>query len=319
MFSVTQSDQVLSIQTVKFSKIHQNQIVSYEERNKACQRCILCRSLSFCPQCSKCPQCCKQSHSGRSLTEVWASFGKLHAPLQNETPSCKVTSGSEWLCKPGQEPVSKRGINHSDTKVSSRESGCPLITSLLQPVVLSTQTKSKVETDFGSKPIKSVSLPGNFQNGNTQNNQTVPTTRGVGDLTGLQRCLLPYPHSTKVEKVFEVLPKQSNFPVHCPPFRVGHSSPIVYKGGRGGKTHSTSQGYPDPPVPRRLVTESPLPTTYPDPLGPLPTIRVGSTHEEIRIDTTAGLRFHRLPVRSGDRSGPTHSGQVGNPSREVKN
>ena len=97
---------------------------SYEERNKACQRCILSRSLSFCPQCSKCPQCCKQSHSGRSLTEVLASLGKLgfksqgnldferglHASLQNEPPSHKVTSGSEWLCKPGQEPVSKRPL-----------------------------------------------------------------------------------------------------------------------------------------------------------------------------------------------------------------
>ena len=61
--------------------------------------------------------------------------------------------------------VARRGINCSDTKVGSRKSGCPLITSLLQPVVLSTETKSKVETDFGSKPIKSVSLPGNFQNG----------------------------------------------------------------------------------------------------------------------------------------------------------
>ena len=229
------------------------------------------------------------------------------------TPSHKVISGSEWLCKPGQEPVSKRGINRSDAKVGSRKSGGPVITSLLQPVVLSTQTKSKVETVFGSKPIKSVSLPRNFQNGNPRNNQIVPTTRGVGDLA--QRCLLPYPHSTEVEKVSQVLPKWSNLPIHCPPFRVGHSSSGVYKGGQGGKTHSISQGYPDPPVPRRLVTESPLPgnlpTTYPDPFGTLPTVRVGSKHEEIGIDTTAGLQFRRLLVRPVDRSGPTHSGPVG--------
>ena len=130
----------------------------------------------------------------------------------------------------------------------------------------------------------------------------------MGDLAGLQRCLLPYPHSTEFEKVSEVLPKQ-----------VGHS---FYKGGQGGKTHSTSQGYPDAPVPRQLVTESPLPgnlpTIYPDPLGPLPTVRVGSKHKKIGIDSTAGLQFCRLLVRSVDRSGPTHSGPVGNPSREVK-
>ena len=45
----------------------------------------------------------------------------------------------------------------------------------------------------------------------------------------------------------------------------------VYKGGQGSETDGTNKGYPNPPVPRRLVAESPvlgnLPTTYPDPLG----------------------------------------------------
>ena len=61
-----------------------------------------------------------------------------------------------------------------------------------------------------------------------------------------------------------------------------------------------------------------LPTTYPDPFGPLPAVRVGGKHEKIRASTATGLQFRRLPVRPGNRSGSTHSGPVDNPPREVE-
>ena len=61
-----------------------------------------------------------------------------------------------------------------------------------------------------------------------------------------------------------------------------------------------------------------LPTTYPDPLGPMPAVRVGCKHEKVRTYPTTGLQFRRLPVRPGDRSGSTHSGPVDNPPREVE-
>ena len=61
-----------------------------------------------------------------------------------------------------------------------------------------------------------------------------------------------------------------------------------------------------PPVPRRLVVESlvpgNLPTTYPDPLGSLPRVGLGSEHEEIGTDSSTGFQFRRLPVQAGDRS-----------------
>ena len=110
------------------------------------------------------------------------------------------------------------------------------------------------------------------------------------------------------------LPKRADLSVHCPPVWVGHSSTRVHKSGQRSETHSTGWGHPDPPVHRRLVTESPvpgnLPTTFPDPLGPLLRVRVGSKHEEIRVDTTTGLQFRRLPVRPSDRSSIAHSGKM---------
>ena len=68
---------------------------------------------------------------------------------------------------------------------------------------------------------------------------------------------------------YQVFPVQSNFPIYSSSFLSGRSSPRVYQGGKGSETYGSGKGYPDPPVPRRLVAESPvpgnLPTTYPDP------------------------------------------------------
>ena len=135
----------------------------------------------------------------------------------------------------------------------------------------------------------------------------------MGNLAGLQRRVLPHRNSTKVKEIPAIFPKRTDLPVHYPSVWFGHSPPRVYKGGQRSETqaHSTSKGYSDPSVPRRLITESPvpgnLPTTYPDPLGPLPRVRVGGKHEEVRIDSPAGLQFHRLLVRPIDRSGGLHS------------
>ena len=84
----------------------------------------------------------------------------------------------------------------------------------------------------------------------------------------------------------------------------------------------TDTGYPDPPVPRRLVTVSPvpgnLPTTYPDTLGPLPRLWLGSKPEEVRTGFPAGFQFRRLPVRPSNGSGFAHSGKVVCPATEIK-
>ena len=71
-----------------------------------------------------------------------------------------------------------------------------------------------------------------------------------------------------------------------------------------------------------LVTESPfpgdLPTTYPDPLGPVPTVGLGSKYDKIGIRPQTGLQFCRLPVQPDHRSSSTHSRPVGSTSGETK-
>ena len=306
------------------------------EQNKVCQKCFLCRSLCFCPYCSQCPQCCLRTQCRGQTSGILASLANhgfkspgslypkkgLHFALQTKTGSNQVPSGSKWLCKPIQKHASQRGSCKSHAKVGSRKGSGQVVPGLLQPPVPGSQTKRQMETNLRLKSVESLSQYRHIQDGNPGNNPLILEDRGVGHFAGLQRCLLPHPHSSKIKKVSQVLPVSSNFPVHSPAIRTGHSSPGVYQGGQRSETHGSSEGYQDPPVPRRLVTESPfpgnLPTTYPDPLGPMSAVRLGSKYDQIRVSSQTGLQFCRLPVRPDHRPGSTHSGPVGNPSGEIE-
>ena len=207
-------------------------------------------------------------------------------------------------------------------KVGSRKGSCQIVPSLLQLTLSADQTEQKMEANLGSKPVKSRPAKHIFQDGNSGNNPVILTETGMGNLARFQRCVFPHSNQPKVKKVSKILPEQSHFPIHSSALWSGHCSPRVYKGGQRSETYGSSKGYPNPPVPRRLVIESPvpgnLPTTYPDPFGPLSTVRLGSKHEEIRARTSANLQFRRLLIRSASRSSTTHSGPVDSSPGKVK-
>ena len=219
-------------------------------------------------------------------------------------------------------PSKNMHLKESHAKVGSRKGSGQVVPGLLQPPVPGSQTKRQMETNLRLKSFESLSQYRHIQDGNSGNNPLILEDGGVGHFAGLQRRLLPHPHSPKIKKVSQVLPVSSNFPVHSPAIRTGHSSPGVYQGGQRSETHGSSEGYQDPPVPRRLVTESPfpgnLPTTYPDPLGPMSAVMLGSKYDQIRVSSQTGLQFCRLPVRPDHRPDSTHSGPVGNPSGEIE-
>ena len=137
----------------------------------------------------------------------------------------------------------------------------------------------------------------------------------MGNVTGFQRSLLSYPHPSQVQKIPQVLFEQQGVSVHSPSLRTGHGSVGIYQGGQRGEIDGSDKGYKNPPVPRRLVAQSPvpgnLPTTYPDPLGPVPRTRVGSQHEEVRAGSSTNFQFRRLPVRSPNWTGVTHCRALG--------
>ena len=110
----------------------------------------------------------------------------------------------------------------------------------------------------------------------------------------------------------------SDIPVQSPTLWSVHSTLGVYCDSKGGETDGQSQGYKDPPVPRRLVGESHIPpglsSTYSESGENMSKIRLAGEFGKVRAGSKADLRFCRLPVRPPGRSGPTDPRQVAKPS-----
>ena len=291
--------------------------------------------MSFCPICSKCPQCCPKFGCRGQTAKVLASLAQsgceskggldftrgIHATLQNQTTSDPIPGDQEWLCSPRQKQSLVSVGNRPHKQVGSRKGGHQILPGLLQPPFSGTKTESEMETYLGPQPSQSLFETRHLQNGNSGNNKVVSPKRGVGNVAGLQRRLFSHPHQSEITKVSQVFSGKESLSIHSPSFRARHSSTGIHQGGQGGETDGSGTGYPDPPVPRRLVSQSPgpgnLPVTYPDPLGPVPRIRVGGKHGEIGTYTSTGFQFRRLPVRPAVRTSAAHSGQMDHSSAET--
>ena len=177
-----------------------------------------------------------------------------------------------------------------------------------------------METYTRSEQTQSFPQDGEVQNGNTVNHQNFPPTRGVGDLNRFQGRLLPYTNTGTFQEISEISCRRSDIPVQSPALWSVHSTHGVHCSSKGGEIDGHTQGYKNPPVPRRLIGEGHIPPG----LSPahsissesMPRTRLAGECREIRTGTQTSLRFCRLPVRSQVRSDPTDTGPVAEPSRE---
>ena len=80
----------------------------------------------------------------------------------------------------------------------------------------------------------------------------------MGYFAGFQRRVFPCSHTSQIKEIPQIFPGQRDLSVHCPSFRPGHSSIGVYQSSQGSETHGTNKGYQNPPVPRQLVSQSPV-------------------------------------------------------------
>ena len=146
------------------------------------------------------------------------------------------------------------------------------------------------------------------------NHQTLPSAGRVGHFAGFQRRVLSHPNKPQVAEISPIPHKRSDFSIHSPSLWPVDGSVGVHQRGQADGTVS---GYSNPPVPRRLVTESPLPgnvpTTYPDPFGPMSLSRLGSQHGKIRAGSPTILRLRQISFRPISRPSQTHTGQVDGP------
>ena len=183
------------------------------------------------------------------------------------------------------------------------------ISGLLQPTFLGSKTTQPLETYSRSEQTK---LFGDHQD--------PPPTRGVGYLNRFQGSLLPYTYTGTIQEIPEISHPRSGIPDQGPAIRFVHSTHGVHCDTKGGETDGYTQGFKNPPVPRRLVGESQIPPglspTYTGTSKNVSAPGLAGELREIGAGAQTRLRFCRLPVRPQVWSGPTDSGLVAEPSRE---
>ena len=301
---------------------------------KICQRCFFCHSVVLCPTCGQCPSCCTNSICGVPTSKLLANLAGngcrsensskpergLHPSLSDPAKPYKVSHCHKLLCQSPQEQLPVGGITSAYRQKRNRTGPQSNISRVFQPAVFSTQTQQQMETYTGPEQAESFPQGGEIQNGDTGNYQDIPPARGVGNLSRLQGCLLPHTDTGTIQEISEISCPGSDLPIQGTALWSVHSAHGVHYISQGGETDGHTQGYKDPPIPRRLVSESQLPLN----LSPAYTNSgqnvsgsgLAGEHRKIRTGTQTSLQLCRLPVRPQVRPGQTDTGPVAKPSGE---
>ena len=193
----------------------------------------------------------------------------------------------------------------------SRTGNKPKLTRILQTAIFGTQTQQPVETYLGPEQLEHLPKHRVVQNGDPRDNKNLPTGRGVGHIHRLQRHILPYTNSQSVQRVHAFSHPRSVLPVQSPTLWPVHSTHGVHSGGQRGQTDGFTEGYKNPPVPRRLVGESHIPPNlspaYTDLGSCLSRTRLAGEQGEVRTGSKTGFQLRRLPVRSERGQSQTHT------------
>ena len=165
-----------------------------------------------------------------------------------------------------------------------------------------------------SEQTKSFPQGGKIQNGDTRNHQDIPQARRVGYLNRFQGCLLALTNTGTIQEISEISCTGLDIPVQGSAIRFVHSTHGVHCGSKGCEIDGHTQGYKNPPVPRRPVGEGQIPPG----LSPansrssedMPRTRLAGEFGKVRTGAQADLRFCRLPVQPQGWLSPTNTGPV---------
>ena len=160
------------------------------------------------------------------------------------------------------------------------------------------------------RPVLDPSTLNTFLNTESFKMET-PETRGVGHIHRLQGRILPHTYSQLVQEVHAFSPPGSVLPVQSPTLWPVHSTHGVRIGGQRGQTDGFTEGYKNPPVPRRLIGESHVPPNlspaYTDLGSSLSRTRLAGEQGEVRTGAKTGFQLRRLPVLLERGQSQTHT------------
>ena len=152
-----------------------------------------------------------------------------------------------------------------------------------------------MEIGLGPEHLEHLSKHRVVQNGDPRDNKDLPTVRGVGHIHRLQGCILPYTNSHSVQEVHAFSYPGTVLPVKSPALWSVHSTHGVHLDGQRGQTDGFTEGYKNPPVPRRLVGESHIPPNlspaYTDFGSSLSRTRLAGEQGKVRTGSKTGYQF----------------------------
>ena len=292
----------------------------------------MCHSITLCQSCQKCQQCCTKSSCRSQAPKILANLatsgcrpksssnpkGGLHPTLPSPAETCKISHSRKLLCQSSQEQLPVRGITSAYGQKCNRTGKTQNISELFQPTIPGPETGQQVATYTGPQQPEIFPQGRKIQNGNTRNYPDFPPTRGVGDLNRFQRCLLPYTNTGTIQEIPEISCPGPDIPIQGSTVRSVNSPPGIHCCSKGSKTNGHTQGYKNPPVPRRLVGQSQIPpglfSTYSRSGSIMSKPRLAGEFGQVGTRTQTNLRLCRLPIRPQGRSGPTNTGPVAKPS-----
>ena len=123
----------------------------------------------------------------------------------------------------------------------------------------------------------------------------------MGYLLRFQGCILPFTNSQSVQEVHGFSCPGSVLLVQSTALWSVHSTHGVHSSSQRGQIDGFTEGYKDPPVPRRLAGQSQvlpyLSPAYTDLGSSLSGVRLAGEQREIRTGSKTGFQLRRLLVR----------------------
>ena len=143
-----------------------------------------------------------------------------------------------------------------------------------------------------------------------RDNKNLPTGRGVVTSINFKDTYFHIPIRS-VQEVHTFSRQGSVLQVQSTTLWSVHSTHGVHSGSQRHQSDGFTEGYKDPPVPRRLVGESQVPPylspAYTDLGSSLSGAWLAGEQGEIRTGSKTGFQLCRLPVRPERRQGQTHT------------
>ena len=265
----------------------------------------------FCQTCSKC--CTKSACRGQAKS-VFGNLGSLGGRTQStanverglyptfpdQTKLDKVTDNHQLICASPQEILRVGGIASADKQKCSRVGQKSRTSGLLQQAIFGPKTKQQMETYTRSRQFQQIPQDRKIHNGDTRKDPNLPTDREVGHVHRFQGRLLPYTNTKPIKKISEFSCSRQNIPVQSTTIWPVHSSLGIHCCYQRGQTDGFTEGYKNPPVPKRLVGPGQIPPNlspaYTNTNSTLSGPRLASKHGNVRTGPQASLQLCRLPV-----------------------